>query len=164
MVFFQMLEEHHRIQPFYLRTYPSDITWNNQFIQILLLGPEIITCLCVLFSSDKFLTSINSCKAFYQPNSFAHSLTNLLYWVYWAHPLLLSGFGLRFVTLQKQWPNSGMMYSIPKLYIQNNLPNTTKYENKLFFLYSNLGFEFRIKEIKIGYTTFWNQVGPWFLR
>ena len=47
-----------------------------------------------------------------------------------------------------------MMYSIPKLYIQNNLPNTTKYENKLFFLYSNLGFEFRIKEIKIGYTTF----------
>ena len=94
------LEEHHLKQPFYLRTYLSDTTWNNQFIQNLLLGPEIITCLCVLFSSDKPLTSINCCKTFYQPNSFAHFLTNLLYWAYWAHPLFLPGFGQRFVTLQ----------------------------------------------------------------
>ena len=41
----QYLEAHHLKQPFYLRTYPSDTTWNNQFIQNLLLGPEIITCL-----------------------------------------------------------------------------------------------------------------------
>ena len=96
----QHLEEHHLKQPFYLRTYPSDITRNNQFIPNLLLGLEIITCLCVLFSSDKLLTSINCCKTLYQSNSFAHSLTNLLYWAYWAHPLFLPGFGLRFVTLQ----------------------------------------------------------------
>ena len=53
-----------------------------------------------LSSSDKLLTSINCCKTLYQPNSFAHSLTNLLYWAYWTHPLFLPGFGLRFVTLQ----------------------------------------------------------------
>ena len=95
----QYQEEHHQKQPFYLRTYPSNTTGNNQFIQNLLLGPEIITCLCVLFSSDKLLTSINCCKTLYQPNSFAHSLTNLLYWAYWAHSLFLLGFGLRFGTL-----------------------------------------------------------------
>ena len=71
-----------------------------QITPYLLLGLEIITCLCVLFSSDKLLTSINCCKTLYQPNSFAHSLTNSLYWAYWAHPLFLPGFGLRFVTLQ----------------------------------------------------------------
>ena len=50
-----------------------------------------------------------------------------------------------------------MMYSIPKLCIQNNLPNTIKYENKYFYLYSNLGFEYRIKKMKSEYTTFRNQ-------
>ena len=30
-----------------------------------------------------------------------------------------------------------MMYFIPKLYIQNNISNTTKYENECFFKYSN---------------------------
>ena len=77
-----------------------DIIRNNQFIPNLLLELEIITCLCVLFSSDKLLTSINCCKILYQPNSFAHSLINLLYWAYWAHPLFLPRFGLRFVILQ----------------------------------------------------------------
>ena len=33
---------------------------------------------------------------------------------------------------KKQWPNSSMMYFIPKLCIQNNLSNTTKCENKFF--------------------------------
>ena len=75
----------------------KNITGNNHFIQELtprtpleitnspknfLLGPEIITYLCVLFSSNKLLTSINCCKTLYQPNSFAHSVTNLLYWDY----------------------------------------------------------------------------------
>ena len=49
---------------------------------------------------------------------------------------------------KKQWPNSGIMYSIPKLCIQNNLANTTKYENEYFFLYSNSRFEYRIQNIK----------------
>ena len=59
----------------------------------LLLGLEIITWLCLLFSSDKLLASINCCKTLYQPNSFVHSLTNLLYWAYWAHPLFYLGLG-----------------------------------------------------------------------
>ena len=99
-------------QPFYLRTYPSDTTLNNQFIQNLLLGPEIITCLCVLFYTDKLLTSINCCKTLYQPNSFAYSLTNLLYWAYWAHPLFLPGFGLRFVTLQLHYRPDNLVHSV----------------------------------------------------
>ena len=41
-----------------------------------------------------------------------------------------------------------MMYSIPKLCIQNNLPTAIKYENKCFYLYSNSGFEYRIKKMK----------------
>ena len=57
------------------------------------LGLEIITWSRVLFPSDKLLTSNNCCKTLYQPNSFAHSLTNLLYWAYWAHPLLYLGLG-----------------------------------------------------------------------
>ena len=40
---------------------------------------------------------------------------------------------------------------------QNNLSNTIKCENKCFYLYSNSGFEYRIKKMKSGYTTFWNQ-------
>ena len=46
------------------------------------------------------------------------------------------------------------MYSIPKLCIQKNLPNTTNCENKWFFLYPNLGFEYRIKKMKSRYTAF----------
>ena len=42
-----------------------------------------------------------------------------------------------------------MIYSIPILCIQNNLSNTTKCENKYFFLYSNLEFEYRIKKMEI---------------
>ena len=62
---------------------------------------------------------------------------------------------------KKQWPNLSMVYFILKLCIQNNLSNTTKCENKcFFFLYSNSGFEYRIKKMKIGYITFWNQPGP----
>ena len=53
-----------------------------------------------------------------------------------------------------------MMYSIPKLCIQNKLPNTAKCGNEWFFLYSNSGFEYRIKKIKSEYTTFWNQASP----
>ena len=53
------------------------------------------------------------------------------------------------------------MYSIPKLCIQKNLPNTTNCENKWFFyIYSNLGFEYRIKKIKSRYTTLKNQTDP----
>ena len=59
----------------------------------LLLGLKIIIWLCVSFSSDKLLTSNNCCKTHYQPNSFTHSLTNLLYWVYWAHILFYMGLG-----------------------------------------------------------------------
>ena len=55
----------------------------------------------------------------------------------------------------------GITYSISKLYIQNNLLKTIKYENKCFYLYSNLGFEYRIKKMKSTYTTFWNQIGPY---
>ena len=47
-----------------------------------------------------------------------------------------------------------MIYSIPKLCIQNYLPSTTKYENKCFFLYSNSGFEYRIKKMKSRYTIY----------
>ena len=48
-----------------------------------------------------------------------------------------------------------MMYSTPKLYIQNNLPNITKYKTKCFlFIYSNLGLEYRIKKTKSSYATF----------
>jgi len=34
------------------------------------------------------------------------------------------------------------MYFISKLYIQNNLPNTTKYENKCFFIFLYTTFFF----------------------
>ena len=58
-----------------------------------------------------------------------------------------------------------MMYSIAKLYIQNNLPNTIKYENNyfFFFLYSNSIFEYRIKKMKSGYTTFETKQGLKFI-
>ena len=88
---------------FYLRFYPSDLTRIHQLIQNFLLGHKILTCLCVLASSAKFLTFSNCYKIRYQPNSLAHSLTNLLYWAYWAHLLFPSGCGLQFVTLQKQF-------------------------------------------------------------
>ena len=49
---------------------------------------------------------------------------------------------------RKQWPNLSMMYSILKLFIQYNLPNTTKCENEFFFsfLYSYSRFEYKIKK------------------
>ena len=59
----------------------------------LLLGLKIIIWLCVSFSSDKLLASNNCCKTHHQPNSFTHSLTNLLYWAYWAHILFYLGLG-----------------------------------------------------------------------
>ena len=57
----------------------------------LLLGLEFIIWLCVLSSSDKLLASINCYKTHHQPNSFTHSLTNLLYWAYWTHILFYLG-------------------------------------------------------------------------
>ena len=77
----------------------------------LLLGLEIITWLCVLFSSDKLPAYINCCKTLYQPNSFAHSLTNLLYGAYWAHPLFYLGLGYDL------WPYN----SNPKIWNLNRL-------------------------------------------
>ena len=68
----------------------------------LLLGLGINTWLCVLFSSDKLLASVNCCKTFYQPNSLTHSLTNLFVLGLLGPSPFLSGFGLRFVTLQYQ--------------------------------------------------------------
>ena len=59
----------------------------------LLLGREFTIWLCVLYSSDKLLTPINCCKTHHQPNSFTHSLINLLYWAYWAHILSYLGLG-----------------------------------------------------------------------
>ena len=59
----------------------------------LLLGLKIIIWLYVLFSSDKLLASNNCCKTYYQPNSFTHSLTNLLYWAYWVHILFYLDLG-----------------------------------------------------------------------
>ena len=59
----------------------------------LLLGLKIIVWLCVLSSSDKLLAYINCCKTHHQPNSFTHSLINLLYWAYWAHILFYLGLG-----------------------------------------------------------------------
>ena len=76
---------------------PSEIAYP---FKNLLFGLEFNLKLYPYSSSDRLRTLINCQKTHYQPNSFAHSLTNLLYWAYWAHPLFLSGFGLRFVTLQ----------------------------------------------------------------
>ena len=59
----------------------------------LLLVLEFTLWLCVLSSSDRFLIPISCCKPHYQPNSFTHSLTNLLYWAYWAHILFYLGLG-----------------------------------------------------------------------
>ena len=86
----------------------KNIIRNNHFIQELtpriphemtnspknlLLGLKIIVWLCVLSSSDKLLAYINCCKTHHQPNSFTHSLINLLYWAYWAHILFYLGLG-----------------------------------------------------------------------
>ena len=43
-----------------------------------------------------------------------------------------------------------MMYSIPKLYIKNNLPNTTKCENKyfsIFMMYLNTTYFAEIEKL-----------------
>ena len=69
---------------------PSETT---QLFKNLLLGLEFTLWLCVLSSSDRFLIPISCCKTHYQPNSFTHSLTNLLYWAYWAHILFYLGLG-----------------------------------------------------------------------
>ena len=86
----------------------KNIIRNNHFIQELtprispamtnsaknlLLGHKIIIWLCVLFSSAKPLASNNCCKTHHQPNSFTHSLTNLLYWTYWTHILFYLDLG-----------------------------------------------------------------------
>ena len=47
----------------------------------------------------------------------------------------------------KQWPNPDIIYSIPKLCIQNNLLNIINYKNKYFFIFIK---EYRIKELKKG--------------
>ena len=69
---------------------PSETT---QLFKNLLLGLEFTLWLCVLSSSDRFLIPISCCKTHYQPNSFTYSLTNLLYWAYWAHILFYLGLG-----------------------------------------------------------------------
>ena len=79
----------------------------------LLLRLEFIIWLCVLFSSDKHLVSINCCKTHHQPNSFTHSLINLLYKAYWAHILFYLGLGYDL------WPykfNSDCFYHIYTTY------------------------------------------------
>ena len=83
------IRNNHFIQKFTPRT-PPEIT---NLLKNLLLGLEFIIWLCVLFSSDKLLASINCCKTHHQLNSFTHSLTNLLYWAYWAHILFYLGLG-----------------------------------------------------------------------
>ena len=70
---------------------------------------EFIIWLCVLFSSDKLLAFINCCKTHHQPNSFTHSLINLLYWAYWAHILFYLGSGYDL------WPYNIYIY----IYIHN---------------------------------------------
>ena len=57
----------------------------------LLLRLEPSLWLCVLSSSDRLITPINRCQTHHQPSSFTHSLTNLLYWTYWAHILFHLG-------------------------------------------------------------------------
>ena len=47
---------------------------------------------------------------------------------------------------RKQWPNPGMVYSISKLYTQNNLSNTTNGENKCFFFFF---FYIQIQDLNI---------------
>ena len=47
-----------------------------------------------------------------------------------------------------------MMNSIPKLCIQNNLPNTLKSKNESFFIYSILEFEYRKEKMKSEYINF----------
>ena len=67
---------------------PSEIAYP---FKNLLLGLEFNPRLYAYSSSDRLRTLINCWKTHYQPNSFAHSFTNLLYWAYWAHFLFLLG-------------------------------------------------------------------------
>ena len=101
-----LLLGYHLKWPIHPKTYSSDLRLSFD---------------CVSSSSDKLLASNNCCKTHHQPNSFTHSLTNLLYWAYWAHPLFLSGFGLRFVTLQNElWtPLFFGCINIPCLFIKH---------------------------------------------
>ena len=82
---------------------PSEIA---NLLKITLLGLEFIVRLYVLSSSDIPLTSINCCTTHHQPNSFTHSLTNLLYWAYWAHILIYLDLGYDL------WPYSNLNYFI----------------------------------------------------
>ena len=83
------IRNNHFIHELTPRTSP-EIT---NLLKNLLVGLEFIIWLCVLSSLDKLLASINCCKTHHQPNSFTHSLTNLLYWAYWAHILFYLGLG-----------------------------------------------------------------------
>ena len=88
----------------------------------LLLGLEFIIWLCVLFSSDKLLASINCCKTHHQPNSFTHSLINLLYWAYWAYILFYLGLGYDLWLYIYHFKKLLYHYTIP-LYNTSNIPN-----------------------------------------
>ena len=52
----------------------------------------------------------------------------LVMWCVWVRKIT-------FKKNKKQWPNPSIMYSILKLYIQNNLPNIINCENYCFFFY-----------------------------
>ena len=82
-----------RNSQFILELTPQTRSVTTNLSKNLLFGREFTVWLCVLYSSDKLLTPINCCKTHHQPNSFIHSLTNLLYWAYWAHILFYLGLG-----------------------------------------------------------------------
>ena len=87
----------------------------------LFLGLKIIIWLCVSFSSDKLLASNNCWKTHHQPNSFTHSLTNLLYWAYWAHILFYLGLGYDL------WPYTNILKEIfPPYYLLETIKNLSQ--------------------------------------
>ena len=77
---------HHLKQPTYPKNCSSD--WITAFD-------------CVLSSSDRLITPINYYKTHHQPNSFTHSHKFIILGSLDPYPIS-SGFGLQFVTLQKQ--------------------------------------------------------------
>ena len=82
-----------RLEKIYCNTrknIPSEIAYP---LKNLLLGLEFNLRLYAYSSSDRLRTLINCQKTYYQPNSFAYSLTNLLYWAYLANFLFLLGLG-----------------------------------------------------------------------
>ena len=74
----------------------------------------------VLSSSDRLITPINCYKTHHQPSSFIHSLTNLLYWAYWAHILLHLDLGYNL------WPYNIYL----KSFFKNILESNRNYEIK----------------------------------